>query len=111
MADPGEKLAVGSGEEECSVASPALCRRLLRTLPELAEAGSYRLHCSAADATLLEEGKGAVLAALAVDRPLLLFTDFALVVLAAGGLRMTALLRLEGAHVFIIVLSNLGFLS
>lgn len=78
--------------------SPALCRRLLFAAAQLTEAGRYRLHCRAADATLLEETPGGVLGALAVNQPLLVLTEFALVVLAEGGLHVAAVLRLEGTR-------------
>ncbi|BDA43314.1 probable vacuolar protein sorting-associated protein 13B [Coccomyxa sp. Obi] len=80
-----------------SFASPALYMHLLSRLPGLAEVGSYRLHCSAADATLLGEVDGDVLGALAVELPVLLLTDFALVVLAGQGLGVAAVLHLDGA--------------
>ena len=86
-------MHAGKGD---SCASPALCMRLLFRLPGLAEVGSYRLHCSAADATLLGEVDGDVLGALAVDLPVLLLTDLALVVLAEQGLGVAAVLHLDG---------------
>lgn len=84
-----------AGEGDSS-ASPALCRRLLSALPQLTEAGGYRLHCRAAEATLLGESEGGVLGALAVNRPLLVLADFALVVLADEGSHVAAVLHLEG---------------
>ncbi|CAL8468704.1 g8244 [Coccomyxa elongata] len=80
-----------------SCASPALCMQLLSRLPGLAEVGSYRLHCSAAGAALLGEVDGDVLGALAVELPVLLLTDFTLVVLAEQGLGVAAVLHLNGA--------------
>ena len=81
-------------------ASAMLCRRRLKQLHAggTEAVGAYVAHCAAADVTLVGEdaASGAVLAALALQGPLLVLTQRCLVVLADGGLGEAAVLQLAG---------------
>lgn len=62
-----------------------------------AAAGSYVLHCAAAEAVICEEAGGQVSGATALHRPVLLLTSQQLVALSSGGTRLAAALPLRGA--------------